>query len=103
MAKLNEYTSPELVRMLGRRFKEYRLRCNMTQKEVAYQSGLTVATIHKFETGTAKNISLWTFISLLRALGILDFLDNVLPELPESPYLYKKEHKIQRIRHKTND
>jgi len=26
---------PELVRMLGSRFKEYRMRCNLTQKEVA--------------------------------------------------------------------
>ena len=26
---------PELVRLLGSRFKEYRMRCNLTQKEVA--------------------------------------------------------------------
>ena len=31
---LSEYSSTELVRMLGTRFKDYRLRANMTQKEV---------------------------------------------------------------------
>ena len=35
MADLYEYSTPELVRLLGERFREYRLRCNLTQKEVA--------------------------------------------------------------------
>ena len=59
MADFYEYSTPELVRLLGERFKEYRMRCNLTQKEVAEQS-----------------------------------------ELPESPYLVRKEEKkAQRIRH----
>lgn len=28
MADLYEYSTPELVRLLGSRFKEYRMRCN---------------------------------------------------------------------------
>ena len=35
MEDLYEYSTPELVRLLGSRFKEYRMRCNLTQKEVA--------------------------------------------------------------------
>ena len=30
MADLYEYSTPELVRLLGVRFKEYRMRCNLT-------------------------------------------------------------------------
>ena len=30
-----DYSVPEIVRLLGQRFKKYRLRANMTQKEVA--------------------------------------------------------------------
>ena len=30
-----EYSIPELVKLLGARFKDYRLRSNMTQKEVS--------------------------------------------------------------------
>ena len=100
IANFYEYSTPELVRLLGERFKEYRMRCNLTQKEVAEQSGIGLTTIHKFENGTAGNLSLSTFILLLKVIGQVDALDDVLPELPESPYLVRKEKKkAQRIRH----
>ena len=100
MADLYEYSTPELVRLLGARFKEYRMRCNLTQKEVAELSGIGLTTIHKFESGNAGNISLSTFILLLKVVGQINALDDVLPELPESPYLMRKsERKAQRIRH----
>ena len=95
MADFYEYSTPELVRLLGSRFKEYRMRCNLTQKEVAEQSGIGLTTIHKFENGTANSLSL-----LLRVVGQVNALDDVLPELPESPYLVRREEKkAQRIRH----
>ena len=65
MKDLYEYSTPELVRMLGERFKEYRMRCDLTQKEVSELSGVGLTTIHKFENGTAGNISLSTFILLM--------------------------------------
>ena len=100
MADFYEYSTPELVRLLGSRFKDYRMRCNLTQKEVAEQSGIGLTTIHKFENGTASNLSLSTFILLLRVVGQVNALDDVLPELPESPYLVRREEKkVQRIRH----
>ena len=76
------------------------MRCNLTQKEVAEQSGVGLTTIHKFENGTAGNLSLSTFILLLRVVGQVNTIAEVLPELPESPYLVRKEEKkAQRIRH----
>ena len=100
MVDLYEYTTPELVRRLGERVKDYRMRCNLTQKEVAERSGIGLTTIHKFENGSAGNISLSTFILLLKVVGQINALDDVLPELPESPYLMRKnEKKAQRIRH----
>lgn len=100
MADLYEYSTPELVRLLGERFKEYRMRCNLTQKEVAEQSGIGLTTIYKFENGTAGNLSLSTFILLLKVVGLVNALDDLMPELPESPYLIRKEErKAQRIRH----
>ena len=100
MTDLYEFSTPELVRLLGTRFKEYRMSCNLTQKEVAELSGIGMTTIHKFESGNAGNISLSTFILLLKVVGQINALDDVLPELPESPYLMRKnEKKAQRIRH----
>lgn len=98
MTDYYEYAIPQLVKLLGARFKDYRLRSNMTQKEVSEQSGPT--TIHKFESGAADNISLATFLLLLKAMGEIEALDDLLPELPPSPYLIRKEKKVQRIRHK---
>ena len=92
-----EYSIPELVKLLGARFKDYRLRSNMTQKEVSEQSGITITTIHKFENG---NVSLGTFLLLLKAIGQIDALDELMPDLPPSAYLVKEEKKVQRIRHK---
>ena len=100
MIDLYAYSTPELVRMLGARFKDYRMRCNLTQKEVSELSGIGLTTIHKFENGTSGNLSLSTFILLLKVVGQIDNLDNLLPELPESPYLMRKnDKKAQRIRH----
>ena len=101
MKDLYEYSTPELVHMLGERFKEYRMRCDLTQKEVSELSGVGLTTIHKFENGTAGNLSLSTFILLLKVIGQINYLDDLLPELPVSPYLIRRnEKKAQRIRHK---
>lgn len=101
MTDYYEYSIPELVRLLGSRFKDYRMRLNMTQGEVAEQAGLTVNTIHKFENGLVPNMSISTFLLLLKAIGCINGLDELMPELPESPYLIdNKGKKAQRIRHK---
>lgn len=101
MADFSDYSAPELVRMLGSRFKDYRLRANMTQKEVAEMAGLSVLTIHRFENGMVTNISLTTFLLLMKAIGSINDLNELMPEQPESPYLYKENNrKMQRVRHK---
>jgi transcriptional regulator with XRE-family HTH domain len=104
MADLYEYSIPEILHLMGERFKRYRMNADLTQLEVAEQAGLTIKTVHKFESGAMNNMSLGTFILLLKAIGLLDNIDNVLPELPESPYLYRTEtKKVQRIRHKNHE
>jgi transcriptional regulator with XRE-family HTH domain len=90
----------EIARIIGDRYKEYRMRANMTQKEVSEKSGVSTTTIYKFESGIKSNISLTTFIALLNAIGMTDAIANVLQELPDSPYLFnKKGQKTKRIRH----
>lgn len=95
-----EYSIPELISLLGQRFKDYRLRSEMTQKDVAEQSGITINTIHKLENGKAGNMSLGTFLLLMKSIGCIQQLDEVLPELPESAYLVNEGKKVQRIRHR---
>ena len=72
MTDYYEFSIPELVRLLGTRFKDYRMRSHMTQRDVAEQSGLTINTIHKFENGLVPNMSLSTFLLLLKAIGCIN-------------------------------
>lgn len=97
---LNEPTQGEIVRSIGFRFRNYRMAMNMTREQVAGQTGLSMTTLYKLETGNMSDISLGTILRLLRVVGLFDNWDKLLPELPESPYLYNKDlTKKQRIRH----
>jgi transcriptional regulator with XRE-family HTH domain len=101
MMDYTEYSATELVKVLGVRFKDYRLRAQLTQKDVAELTGLTVPTIQRFENGLSGNITLGTFLLLMKAVGCINGLDELMPDQPESPYLYKDNNKkAQRVRHK---
>lgn len=100
MTDYYEYSIPELINLLGQRFKDYRLRSEMTQRDVAEQSGITINTIHKFENGKSGNMSLGTFLLLMKSIGCIQQMDELLPDLPESAYLVNDGKKVQRIRHK---
>ena len=87
-----EKSGAELIMNLGRRFREYRKRTGMTQKEVSYKSGLSVFTISAFEKGSGTGITMSSFLKLLRAIDYLDEIEKLLPPLPQSPRaLYKKQ------------
>ena len=45
MAQLKDYSIPELIHLLGSRYRDYRQRADMTQKEVAERAGLSVVTL----------------------------------------------------------
>lgn len=99
----NHCSISEILQSLGSHFKEYRLRCRLTQKEVAEQAGISLSTVHKFETGALTNISFGNVIRLLRTVGAVENLQNLLPALPENPFLYKNmdfENKKRRVKHK---
>ena len=73
----------------------------MTQKEVSEMAGVSVLTVYRFENGTVTNIALSSFLLLLKAVGCINDLNELMPEQPESLYLYKEnKKKVQRIRHK---
>lgn len=92
-------SAARIVRILGLRFRDYRMRMNMTQKEVSEMSAISLPTIYKFETGQTTDMSMSTLLKLLRAIGMHQNWEQLLPDLPESPYLYKEQKKRQRIRH----
>lgn len=97
-------TTAEIVRNLGLRFKEYRMQSRMTRKEVSEAAAIGMTTLYKFETGNMTDISFQTLQRLLRVIGLESNWDALLPELPESPYMYdNKNRKMQRVRHRENE
>lgn len=89
MTDVYSYTAPEIITQLGEQYKKYRLLLGMTQKEVAEKAGLSVMTVQKFESGTSRDVSLTTVIRLWRVIGQLDNMKELLPEIPDSPYINK--------------
>lgn len=94
-------STADIVTALGRRFREYRIAASMTQAEVSEKSGVSLPTIKRFELGLTYNITMGNFIALLKAIDFADGLDDILPELPASPYAMAKAEmkKPKRVRH----
>ncbi|MDQ3759081.1 MAG: helix-turn-helix domain-containing protein [Actinomycetota bacterium] len=66
---------------LGERLRRARLARNLTQQRLAYEAGVGTATLRRLEAG--QGASLVNVIRVLRALGLLDRLEQVIP--PPAP------------------
>lgn len=75
-------TDDAIALELGARIQRQRLNRNKTQDEIAEAVGVSKPTIIQLERGQAK---LTTLISVMRALGMLDQVDQIVPEVPASP------------------
>lgn len=75
-------TDKAIIEEIGRRLKSLRLRKNMTQKEVAVATGLSLNAVQAAEKGMSK---MMTYVRILRVLNALDALENFLPEVNISP------------------
>ena len=49
-------TNQDIIELLSRRIKEYRLAARISQKEMAEKSGISLATISHFEQGVQKRL-----------------------------------------------
>jgi transcriptional regulator with XRE-family HTH domain len=98
-------TNQDIMLLLAKRIKEYRLAARMSQKEMAEKSGVSLATISHFEQGVNQNMTLNNFISLLRVIGMEQRIIDLLPELPMPPLALKQINKFipKRVRRNDND
>jgi len=80
ITNLNNISDPAVVKEIGYRLKQMRLKKNITQDELAKISGLNRATISQLENGRAA--TLLTLVQVLRAMNKLDLL-NILFEVPD--------------------
>ena len=94
MDQAEHTTNSDILLLLAKRLKDYRLAARMSQKELAEKSGVSQTTISHFEQGVNRNLTLGNFISLLRVLGLEQRVVEVMPELPMSPMALRKNEKL---------
>lgn len=99
---LKHYSNTQILQMLGLRFRDYRLLMNLSQDNLAKSAGVSVSTIHKFETGTISNMNVVNLMALMRQIGLLNRFDELIPEQPANPYLAGSLHQQQRVRRRNN-
>lgn len=93
-------TTADIIQNLGTRFRDYRMRLRLTRKDVSEITSIGMTTLYRFESGTMTDLTLSTLLKLMRSIGLGENWESLLPELPESPYMYDdRGKKMQRVRH----
>jgi len=78
-------SNPIILKEIGTRIRQIRLRLDITQRSLSDRSGVSLNVIQRLEKGSA--VSTMNLISVLRELDLPENLDALLP-LPEiSPTL----------------
>jgi transcriptional regulator with XRE-family HTH domain len=98
--KINNSQNVIAIRQeLLKRLREERINQGLSQKDVAQKSGLSLVVISKMENG--ENIRFSSFLLYLKALGKIDALDELFPEVgPKPTDLVKMGKPRQRYYHK---
>lgn len=88
---------------LNKRFKLLRLSSNITQEDLSQMSGVSLATIKKFESGSDIKIS--TLEKLLCQLGMENAVNELIPDVSRRPSykanledgnIKKRAHKVKK-------
>jgi transcriptional regulator with XRE-family HTH domain len=78
-----ELTDEAVLAELGARIARTRLERNLTQRELAAEAGVERKALQRVEAG--ESVRVVSLLRLLRALGLLEALDSLVPEPAPSP------------------
>ena len=73
----------EALSSLGRALAAHRVRKNITQSQLALESGVSRSTVARLESG--ESIQLSALVRVLQALGLADRLTELFPTAQVSP------------------
>jgi transcriptional regulator with XRE-family HTH domain len=95
--KIERYMTDEAVLSeLGERLERTRLERNLTQRELASEAGVERKAVQRIEAG--ESVKLVSLIRVLRALGLLEALDQLVQQPLPSPIELLKLHGRSRRR-----
>ena len=81
---------------IGHRITAARLERRMTQADLAAAAGVSKRTVERLEGGASTQLG--NLIRCLRALGMLDGFERLLPETPANPIALLEGRGVQRSR-----
>lgn len=76
-------TDEAVIEELGRRLEAHRHRAELTQAELAERAGVGRSTVQRIEGGGS--IQLTSLLRLLRALGLMEGIEELVPAAGEGP------------------
>jgi putative transcriptional regulator len=96
MRIVEQLSNQTIIEELGKRLSRYRLNQNLTQEALSDEAGTGLNTVYRLEQG--HSIQLSNLIRILRALGLIDNLETLVPAPPPSPIEQARLKKEERKR-----
>jgi transcriptional regulator with XRE-family HTH domain len=78
-----ELTDSAVLEELGARLARARIDANLTQAGLAEEAGVGKRTIERLEAGRGTDLRI--LVRVLRALGLTEGLESLIPAAPQSP------------------
>ncbi|MBQ0078211.1 MAG: helix-turn-helix transcriptional regulator [Bacteroidales bacterium] len=82
-----DFNDEAIILEICRKVKALRRSCCVSQQEFAQKSGVSIASVKRIEAGSVTDLNICTLIKIMRACGVLEFLADLIPDVPESPFL----------------
>lgn len=83
MKLLSSSSDERILAELGGRIERARLDANLTQAALAREAGISKRTLERLEAGQSTQLT--NLLRVLRALGLLERIDALVPEAVPSP------------------
>ena len=84
----SELTDKAVLHEIGDRLERRRIDAGLTQAELAEEAGISKRTVERIAAGHSTDFVM--LLRVLRALRLLEGLDQLIPDLPQSPLVLLK-------------
>ena len=82
-----DFSDEAIILELCEKIRKLRRSCCVSQADLARRSGVSIASIKRIEAKTVTDLNICTLIKILRACGNLEGMADLIPDVPESPFL----------------
>lgn len=96
------FSDEAIVAQICHKIKAMRRSCCVSQQEFAERSGVSIASVKRIEAGTVADLNICTLIKIMRACGVLEGFAELVPDVPESPFLIDSRTGVKRNNCKSN-